>query len=169
MFLKGTKMKRFILSLIISVITSGIVFAASPTPDYIVRTAIIKYKRGNYTGCIQDLETYVKKRPTALAYYYLGMAYTQATKQDEAIESYNKAIEYATKENNNYLKSYAQLGKKKTEQSEKFAPSQSYEEIDNLIKSPKSLPEDLKADLRKKHLEYLRNEINSGKTPKAYY
>ena len=155
-------MKRFLLIISIIFISAGCVLAASPTPDYVVRGAITKYKKGNYSGCIQDLEEYVEKKPSALAYYYLGMAYTQAIRPAEALECYDKAIELAEKENNNYLKSYAQLGKKKTENSEMFAEQESYEDIDKMIKAKTSIPEEIQADLRKKHLEYLRNEMNSG-------
>jgi tetratricopeptide (TPR) repeat protein len=146
-------------------ITAGLTYAASPKPDSTVRNAIYKYKHGNYAGCIQSLENYVEKKPSALAYYYLGMSYTQSGKTEQATESYTKSIELAEKENNSYLKKYAELGKMKNDSPEMFKEQESYGDIDLLIKENISIPDVVKKDLKTKHLEYLRNEINAGKKP----
>lgn len=157
-------MKKIILLMALLFAASS-VFAASPKPDYVVRAAINKYKAQNYTGCLQDLEKHVEKRPTALAYYYLGMSYTQAGKTEEATESYTKAIELAEREKNNFLKSYAMLGKKQLENPVTAGSDDDTDGIATVIKRKDVSPQALKDDLKTKHLEYLRNQINAGVTP----
>jgi len=157
-------MKKILLCITL-ILSLGIAFAASPKVDYTVRNAIYKYKAGNYTGCIQDLTDYVEKKPTALAYYYLGMSYTQAGITEKASSSYQMAAQLAQSENNPTLKKYAEIGKKKVESPEKFEDMNSYDAIKAVIDDKNKIPVDLQKDLKKKHLEYLRNEMNSNKTP----
>lgn len=157
-------MKKFILT-IIFILTASTVIAASPTPDATVKKAIKKYNAQNYTGCMQDLETHIKKKPSALAYYYLGMSYAQAGKREESIESYTQAIELATKEKNSLLKNYASLGLRRMENSASFDSQDEYDEISGIIKRKNSIPKAVSEDLRIKHLEYTRNEINAGIDP----
>lgn len=161
-------MKRFILTLFVLFVSACYVLAASPKPDSTVRLAISKYKKGNYAGCIQDLAPYVEDKPSALAYYYLGMAYTQAGRESESVESYDKAIELAEEENNPLLLKYAKFGKLKSEQSDMFMEQESYKDIDLIIKTKKNIPDELKEDLKKKHIEYIRNEINANREPTRF-
>ena len=157
-------MKKIILTLIL-LVSFGAAYAAGPKLDSTLRAGIQKYKNGNYSGCIQLLEPYTEDTPSSLAYYYLAMAYTQAGYSEKAIEAYNFAIEQATEEKNNTIKKYAQYGKKKIENPEIFEESDDYSEIQVLLYDKNKIPKDLKEDLKLKHLEYLRNEINNGITP----
>ncbi len=65
------------------------VYYSRPT----IGNAIAKYKKGNYTGCLQELYSYIKKHPSdAYAYYYMGMAYTRIGENTLATKCYQKAI-----------------------------------------------------------------------------
>lgn len=65
------------------------VYYSRPT----INSAIAKYKKGNYTGCLQELYSYIKKHPSdAYAYYYMGMAYTKIGENLLATKCYQKAI-----------------------------------------------------------------------------
>lgn len=157
-------MKKIILALFV-LLTGCSIFAANTKVDGNMRNAIAKYNNTNYSGCIQDLKKYVQNKPTALAYYYLGMAYTNAGFKEDAIENYKQAIEYAQKERNYKIEKYAKLGKSKIENNETLNNEETYNEIDDIIKNNEAIPEELKEDLRKKHIEYLRNEMNSNQPP----
>lgn len=158
-------MKKIIILLAVILFTTNLALASSPKPDYAVRLAISKYKAKNYTGCLQDLEKYTEKKQTGLALYYLAMSYTQAGRMEDALERYNQAIELAEKEKNNFLKSYAMIGKKKIENPELFPGADDYDEISATIKRKTTIPPSVKNDLKSKHLEYLRNQINAGVEP----
>ena len=152
-------MKKIILILSLLVFAQC-VYAA---PDATVKRAIKKYKAQNYTGCMQDLSEHIKDNPSALAYYYLGMSYTQAGRQEQAVEAYDNAIKYAVEEKNDTIKKYAQIGKDKVVSPEVYENPASYEEIDTLLKDKSQFPNEIKVDFKKKHLEYLRNEINADR------
>lgn len=153
-------MKKFILVLAL-ILSIG--YASAAQTDTTMKRAIAKYKSGNYTGCLQDLETYVKRKPTGIAYYYIAMSYAQAGFRDEAIANYDKVISITADAK---LRKYAQYGKKCLEMSTDAKAAEAYGEIYKVINNRNnSVPQELKDDLRKKHLEYLRNEINAGKTP----
>lgn len=77
--------------------------------DDTVIDAIKKYKSGNYTGCMQDLKSYIKKDPSnALAHYYLAVSYANLGENSEAIEAYNKVLALRP---NEVLVNYAKKGK----------------------------------------------------------
>ena len=58
-----------------------------------INSAIAKYKKGNYTGCLQELYSFIKKHPSdAYAYYYMGMAYTKLGENQLAAKCYQKSI-----------------------------------------------------------------------------
>lgn len=155
-----------IIALFVLILIGGISFGASPSIDGTMKNAISKYYKGNYAGCLQDMKQYVEKKPNALAYYYIGMSYTQAGFKEEAIEGYDKAIEYAQKEKNYRIEKYAKLGKLKVENNDSVNFAEAYQEIDDIINNAENIPEEMKDNLRKKHIEYLRNEMNSSQPPK---
>lgn len=65
------------------------VYYSNPT----INGAINKYKKGNYTGCLQELYSYIKKHPSdGYAYYYMGMAYTKIGEKKAAANCYQKTI-----------------------------------------------------------------------------
>ena len=54
------------------IFVSSIAFNKAYYPNASMKSAVIKYKKGNYTGSLQELYTLVKKNPNnALAYYYV--------------------------------------------------------------------------------------------------
>ena len=57
-------------------------------PNANIKSAIAKYKSGNYSGCLQELFSLTKKDPSnAAAYYYMAMAYTHIDMKNDAIEA----------------------------------------------------------------------------------
>ena len=64
-------------------------FYATPALESIME----KYRRGDYAGCMQECEAYVKASPNdTIAFYYLAMCYAKADDKDNAIRAYEKVI-----------------------------------------------------------------------------
>ena len=62
-------------------------------PNPSVQSAINKYKKGNYTGSLQELYAYIKKHPSdAYAFYYMGLNYTKIGQDGVAQKSFQKTI-----------------------------------------------------------------------------
>ncbi len=62
-------------------------------PNPTMKSAIAKYKRGNYSGCLQELFAYIKKHPNdAYAFYYMGLSYTKIGVNDVAQKCFQKSI-----------------------------------------------------------------------------
>lgn len=161
-------MKKIMLILLIGlavlVIPCSGVLAKGKTTNSALNVAIKKYKRGNYTGCLQDCQNYIKSHPTnATAYYYMAISYVQAGMKDEAIKAYSKVL--ALKPNTK-LSEYAQTGKRCLETPDqcrlKEAPQVQASELDRFIVSPPSdgLAPAVRRDLNQKRLDAVRNEIN---------
>lgn len=173
--LEGRFMKRQVLCLLIAMMMLGhasFVTAKTTSSYNPVKVAIKKYKAGNYTGCLQDCQVVIATDPSnTLAYYYMAMAYVQAGKKDMAISAYSKVL--ALKPNSRLFE-YATTGKRCLETPEQChldttSPSQT-SELDNFIVSPTSnyLSPNVKAEMEKKHLDAIKNEINSGKDVDDY-
>ena len=65
------------------------VYYTNPT----MKSAVTRYKQGNYTGCLQELYDYIKKHPNdPYAYYYMGLAYTKIGETKAAQNCYQKVI-----------------------------------------------------------------------------
>lgn len=72
-----------------------------------LHNAISKFKKANYSGCLQELFSYVQLKPNdAVAYYYMAMAFTKIGDSNAAVKAYDRVInlskdptlsEYATK------------------------------------------------------------------------
>lgn len=153
----------FILVLFIQV--SSCTFAQSPT-TVPIKIAIKKYKNGNYTGCLQDCQYIIKSNPSsAVAYYYMAMAYVQAGKKDEAIKAYSKVLSLNP---NAKLAEYAASGKRCLETPDKCVletDATTLTEIDKLIAAPftDGLSNTVRKDFEQKRLDSFKNKINSGK------
>lgn len=79
-----------LLLLSIIIISSGVVFADEMQD---LTCGIEAYKSGNYTECITKMKSVVQDDPTsAVAYYYLGLAYTKIDEKISAVQNYNKVI-----------------------------------------------------------------------------
>lgn len=149
--------------------------------DTLTQLAIKKYKRGNYTGCLQDCQNIVKRQPSnALAYYYLAMAYTQAGKKQEALAAYNKVLSLKPNPKKNRLAQYSKTGIRCLETPEQCKIKQvssttgkvteSESDIDKFINSTPygGLSDAVKKDYQQKHLNAIKNEINNGKDVDDY-
>lgn len=64
-------------------------------PNPSVKSAIYRYKKGNYTGCLQELYSYIKNPRNvndAYAYYYMGLAYAKIGESTAAQNCFQKTI-----------------------------------------------------------------------------
>lgn len=172
---EGRFMKRQVLCLLTMFMVVGhapFAFAKASSSYSPVKYAIKKYKAGNFTGCLQDCQYIVSRDPSnSLAYYYMAMSYVQAGKKDEAVSAYSKVL---TLKPNTQLFEYATTGKRCLETPEQChldtsAPSDT-PELDKFIATPfnNNLAPGVKAEIEKKHLDAIRNEINSGKDVDEY-
>lgn len=137
-----------------------------------VKNAIKNYQAGNYTGCLQACQSIIARDPSnATAYYYMGMAYTQAGKKKEAINAYSKVLSLNA---NPKLKEYATTGKRCLETPDKCVISNGTEiskdassDIDKLINSrfTDGLSDTVRKDFEQKRLDSIKNDINNDKTP----
>ena len=65
------------------------VYYSNPT----LNSAIYKYKKGNYTGSLQELYSYIKKKPNdAYAFYYMGLNYSKIGENQVASKCFQKVI-----------------------------------------------------------------------------
>ncbi len=145
-------------------------------PHANLKSAVAKYKKGNYTGCLQELFSLTKKDPSnALAYYYIAMAYTHLDKKDEAVEAYEKVIALNP---NNYIVEYATKGRdcltggpacvtdkveEVTEGKIDLTPEQIEEQkLDKFINAPygNGLSPELTEELKQKELSKFQKTIN---------
>lgn len=174
--------KKLLSLLTIFLISSSCVFALDYNQDITpeVASGIRKYKAGNYVGCLQDMSNYIKKNiekggKNQLAMYYMGMAYTQSGREDNAKYFYN----YALKLNpNNTIGQYAQKGLVCIEnpencyinEKEEVKPEEKLSELDKFIKAPygNGLSSDLNKELERKKVERLRKEMNSDQELNKY-
>ena len=63
-------------------------------PEASLAGAIEKYKKSDYSGCIQELLSYVIKEPAdAVAFYYIAMSYANIGDNSAAVEAYQKVID----------------------------------------------------------------------------
>lgn len=155
-------MKKKILLLIAVMVVCANVSLASGNSSA-VNTAIKKYKGGNYTGCLQDMQLIVKRDPSnAIAYYYIAMSYAQAGQRDKAIESYQKVL---TLKPNNTISNYATMGKRCLESPDKCKEAEDMSDIDKLIAAPLNevLSPKVKYELEQKRLQSLKDVMNKDK------
>ena len=74
-----------------------------------LKSAIQKFKKSNYSGCLQELFSYVQVKPNdAVAYYYMAMSFTHIGDSKAAIKAYDRVITLATDPT---LTEYATKGK----------------------------------------------------------
>lgn len=162
-----------LIAIFMFLVQGSCVTMAKSTASNPVKIAIRKYKIGNYTGCLQDCQSIVRRDPSnAVAYYYMAMSYVQAGKKDEAVNAYAKVLSLNPKTR---LYEYATTGKRCLETPDKCvledattgAPSS---DMDKFIASPSSnvLSDKVKSDINTKRLNGVKNEINNGKDVDSY-
>lgn len=133
-------------------------------PNANIKSAIAKYKNGNYSGCLQELFSLVKKDPSnAVAYYYMALAYTHVDMLEDAVESYEKVIALSP---NSYLVDYAIKGRDCLTGGPACQPpedtSAEEDDLDRFIKSPygNGLSPELNQEVKQKELNNIKETIN---------
>lgn len=136
-------------------------------PNANIKSGIAKYKKGNYTGCLQELFALTKKDPSnAVAYYYMAMAYTHLGSQADAVEAYEKVISLGS---NKYLVEYATKGRDCLTGGPACAPPEAPKEeeapsdLDKFINSPygNGLSPELNLEIKQKQLQNIQETINN--------
>lgn len=136
-----------------------------------IKSAIRKYKTGNYTGCLQYCQNIVKQDPSnAVAYYYMAMSYVQAGRKNEAILCYSRVLSLKP---NVRLSQYAATGKRCLESPDKcrLTPTKGETtDIDKFIASPPpdGIAPSVKKDIEAKQLQGIQHKINDGKQLNTY-
>ncbi len=131
-------------------------------PNANIKSAVSKYESGNYSGCLQELFSLVKKDPSnAVAYYYMAMAYTHIDMQNEAVEAYEKVLALNP---NSYLYDYAEKGRDCLTGGPKCQAENTEEqdELDKFISSPygNGLSPQLNGEVKQKELNNIKETIN---------
>ncbi len=136
-------------------------------PNANISSAIAKYKKGNYTGCLQELFSLTKKDPSnAMAYYYMAMTFTHVDMQSEAIEAYEKVIALNP---NSYLLDYATKGRDCLTggpacmpQGAESTEGEPQDELDKFVNSSygDGLSKDTENELKQKELERIKDTLN---------
>lgn len=123
-----------------------------------VQEGIKLYKSGNYSGCIQYLETVLAKDPSnAVAHYYMALANTQAGRVDEAIDHYDTVIRLNSQET---LVRYSKRGKLCLEDFEKCSTTST---LDEFIRDRQTMTNSVKNTIETQDLDSLRRDINDNK------
>ncbi len=131
-------------------------------PNANMKSAVSKYKAGNYAGCLQELFSLVKKEPSnAAAYYYMAMAYTHIDMQSEAVDAYEKVIALNS---NAYLTEFAEKGRDCLTGGPKCQGADTGEQdaLDKFINSPygNGLSPELNGEVKQKELNNIKETIN---------
>ena len=162
------KIKINIAKLLIGMVAlSSVAYASNVT----LQGAINKYKAGNYTGCIQDLEIYTRsERSNALAYYYLAIANVQAGRKTNAIQAYDKVLALRPNET---LLDYATKGKVCLEEPDLCYKNNTIKEedteLDKFIRNKNQFVyKGAQQETTKKNLDSLRNRMNSDEEIQRY-
>lgn len=157
-------LKKIIITMLSAMIISSNLVFAGVMED--ITTGIEAYKQGNYTECITKMKGVTKNDPTsAIAYYYLGLAYTQIDEKISAVENYNKVINLGSDVT---LVNLAKKGKnsigteKKVEKIEK-----QIEEIKEIEDEYNPIFNDTVVDTGKQKQESAQNEPKTTKVIKA--
>lgn len=134
-----------------------------------VQIAIKKYKKGNYTGCLQDCMKIIEKKPSDVAYYYMAMSYVQAGNKEEALKAYTNALNISK---NTQLQEYANTGKRCLESPDKcqLETGEASSDLDKFISSPYvNISDSVKKGIQQKKLDAIKDQINSGQDIDDYH
>lgn len=134
-------------------------------PNANIKSAMAKYKAGNYSGCLQELFSLTKKDPSnALAYYYMAMAYTHLDMQNDAVEAYEKVLALHP---NEYLANYAEKGRDCLTggpkcHPEESSPKEEQDDLDKFINAPygNGMSPELNKEIKQKELTNIKETIN---------
>ena len=132
-------------------------------PNANLKSAMTKYKAGNYTGCLQELFSLTQKEPSnAMAYYYMAMAYTHIDREADAIEAYEKVLSLNP---NEFLAEYALKGRDCLTGGPACQEEEAQEELsdlDKFIQAPygNGLSPELNEEVKQKELTNIKETIN---------
>lgn len=137
-------------------------------PNATTKSIAAKYKMGNYSGCLQEIYSVLKKQPSnAIAYYYLALVNTHLDKKDEAVTAYEKVIELHPSQ---YLVDFATKGRDcltggpacHPETQQKSKPEEQLDDLDKFIRAPygNGLSPELNNEIRQKELTNIKETIN---------
>lgn len=136
-------------------------------PNATLKSAVTKYKNNNYTGCIQELYSILKKdKNNSTAYYYLAMSYIKVGKKDQAQAAYTKVINL---NRNDILVDYSIKGIDCLNGAPSCVGGSSsgdQDDLDKFISAPygNGFSEQVNTEWKKKQLKYIQNKINKGGT-----
>ena len=126
-----------------------------------LHNAISKFKKANYSGCLQELFSYVQVKPDdAVAYYYMAMAFTKIGDSDAAIKAYDRVI---TLSKDPTLSEYATKGKNCLT----YGPSCQPEGADDSSKSTTAFKKEEKPELSKEEQleQFVKSPYGNGLSP----
>ena len=128
-------------------------------PD--LNRALEKYKKGNYSGCLQEMISLTKiDSANPIVYYYMGMAYTQVGNKDQAVKAYEQVLKLQPEET---LVKYATKGRDCLVGGPTCAaPADTDEALDEFVNAPygNGFSDELNAEIRKRELENIHEDIN---------
>lgn len=132
---------------------------ADQVSDSTIKLLVSKYKAQNYLGCIQASDKVIQKNPSNIfAYYYKGLSYYQLGKKEEAISAFEKV---QALNSNKTLVEYSKKGIACLENPEECATyGQAQSDLDLFIKSKKFYDKSVQAEVNKKKLDRIRENIN---------
>lgn len=137
-------------------------------PNATIKSVAARYKMRNYSGCLQEVESLLKKDPTnAVGYYYLALVNTHLDRKAEAIAAYQMVISLNP---NQYLVDYATKGRDcltggpacHPETQQKSKPEEQLDDLDKFIRAPygNGLSPELNNEIRQKQLTNIKETIN---------
>lgn len=157
-------MKKSIIAAIAAIViisqSIGMAQAAS-TGSAAMKSAIAKYKKGNYTGCLQDVEPILKKDPSnAMAQYYSAISYTRIGETEKARAAYDNVIKLNSSATlTNYSKKgLACLAGPETEGCKSKA--QELGDMDKFVNEKRQLSPQVEKEVKTYQLERAKNMMN---------
>ncbi len=156
------KLKKFVLGLALLSFVAIQTGVFAQTSDATIRAMVGKYKKQNYLGCIQDTNKILKEDPSNIyAYYYKGLSYYQLGQHEQATEAFTNVENLNS---NQTLVQYAQRAKACITTPEACAAyaEGNKTELDKFIQSKKFYDKSVQAEVNKKKLDRIRENINDS-------
>lgn len=163
------KLKLFTTALIISafILTAGNCLADNASskkqiPSSFIYQAVDKYKKGDYTGCIQDMDYLIKNgKASDVAFYYKAISYSRLGLANDAREAYNNAISIS---NNRSLVEYSTQALACMDNAENCIPADT-SDITNFIQSGKFMSDEIIKANKDKAMQKVKEDINKDLKP----
>ena len=161
-------MKKITVLILCLMLSGSLCFAKTQTKSVSAKvySGIANYKKANYTGCIQDMESALKSNPNdILAKYYLALVYTKIGLKDEAKKYYQEVINQGSEK---LLVDYAKKATTCLDNPEDKLCKIKIDkdnEMDEFIESGQFLHPDLVKSMQKRELKDLKENFNANKLP----